>query len=656
MTMRNRRAWVGWLAAGAVILACDLVFARAGGGGGFSSGGGGGFSGGGGGGGDGDGAGILLYLLLRLVFQHPVIGIPLLIVAAAVFYHSSKGAHSAYMSNTIRRGLAVGHAAHVEEGLPGIRQRDPAFDLDAFLGRCRGLLPAVQEAWSRQDMSPVRHVLSDGVFDRFTLQLEMQKGSGIRNDLRDIRVLGSRLAGSASDRFFDTLHVAVTAEAVDTTVSLEDGRRLQGTGASESFTEIWTFLRRPGAKTLARPGLLEGHCPNCGTRLQLSTSITCGACQALINSGEYDWVLTEITQQEVWSPHAVEQIQGIAEMQQRDPGFNPQAIEDRVSAIFWHHRAAEFFGADDSLRAVALPAFLEAEKKGWRPDAQGRHPFYADAAVGSVDLAEVLPGDARDGMDRVRVFVQWSGHRELRQPSGLLRPQWERSRLMRQEYVLARKCGVQSIQAAALTSLHCPGCGAPQVAKQDGTCRYCGLPQNDGSTSWVLESVSAFSGFATVAVREAAQSFVAGVPFSQSEREAMIQCVVTVMLADDVVDPREEKLLRQMAARQKIPMEQVSVLIGQIQKNREIERPQFESWEQRNAFFRLLIQMCLADGNVSQSERLVLRALVTHMGYKDVDVDLMITRERAEFYAASKASLKAGRKSASEHRSETPIT
>lgn len=640
MNLRNRRAWVGWLALGAMMLACELAFARAGGGDGFSSGGGGGFSGGGGGG-DGDGAGLLLYPLLRLVFAYPLIGIPLLIVAAVVFYRSSKGAQSAYISSTIRRGLAVGRAANAEEGLPGIRQRDPAFDLDAFLGRCCGLLPPVQEAWSRQDMSPVRHVLSDGVFDRFALQIAMQKGSGIRNDMSHVRVLGSRLVGSASDRFFDTLHVAVTAEAVDTTVALEGGRRLLGSGAPESFTEVWTFLRRPGAKTLAHPGLLEGHCPNCGTRLRLSTSITCEACQALINSGEYDWVLTEITQMEVWSPHAVEQLQGVAELRQRDPGFNPQAIEDRVSAIFWHHRAAEFFGSDEHLRAVALPSFLEGEMKGWRADGQGRHPFYADAAVGSVDLAEVLPDDGRDGMDRVRVFVQWSGHRELRQPSGLLTPQWERSRLMRQEYVLARKCGVQSVQAAALTSLHCPGCGAPQVAKQDGTCRYCGMPQNDGSTSWVLESVSAFSGFATVAVQEATQSGVAGMAFSPSERDAMIQCVVAVMLADDVVDPREVKLLRQMTARHNIPVERLGEFISRFQKDREIDRPQFEDWEHRSAFVKLLIQMCLTDGNVSHSERQVLRALVAHMGYTDVDVDLMITRERADLYAASKEALKA---------------
>ncbi len=638
----DRRARFGMILFGAVILACDLALARAGGGEGFSSGGGGysggsGFSGGGDGGG---GGGLFIYFLLRLVFQHPLIGIPLLILVGYIMYRSSQGGYSAHMSQTIRRGLEIDSSTRREKGLESIRQRDPAFNVDAFLNRCRDLLPAVQDAWSKQDMSPVRHFISDGVYDRFALQIEMQKGCGIRNEMRGVRTLDSRLIGSASDGFFDTLHVAITAEAVDTLVALEGGRRIQGGDVPAAFTEVWTFLRRPGAKTLASPGLLEGYCPNCGNKLRLSTSITCEACQALINSGEYDWVLSEITQQESWAVPAGEQIQGVAELQQVDPGFNPQAIEDRVSALFWHHRAAEFFGSDEYLNAVALPAFIAQQKQAWRPDEKGRHLFYADAAVGSVGLAGVILGGEEDGLDRVRVQVQWSGHRELKQVPGFLKPEWQLSTLLSQEYVLVRKRGVQSVQAAALTSLHCPGCGAPQIAKQDGTCRYCGMLQNDGSTSWVLESVAPFGGFAWAAAEPETKAPLAGVQLSQNEREELIQCVIAVMLADGVMDPREEKQLTKMAAKHNLSPARLSELIQQVQADRELRLPLVDDWEKRNAFFKALVLMCLADGNVSDSERQVLRKLVVHMGYADVDIDVMISKERADLYAASKAVIK----------------
>ena len=630
------------LATGLCILACEAVFARAGGGGGFSGGGGGGgFSGGGGSSGGGSGGGVIIYLLFRLIIEKPLIGIP--VVAAILFfmYKSSKGGLSAHVSRTIRRGGALNQSMHIKEGLEKIKERDPAFTPEGFIERCRNLMPEIQYAWSAQDMTPARHFISDGVFERFALQIEMQKGSGLRNKMSDVQVLNARLVDAASDDLFDTLHLAVTAEAVDQTFTLDGKRRLQGSREPQPFTEIWTFLRRPGAKTLERPGLLEGYCPNCGTQLKLSTSITCESCKALINSGEYDWVLSEITQPEVWSPHKAEQIKGFTEMRTLDPGFNVQAVEDRVSAVFWHHRAAEFFGKESYLNAVALPEFITKERLDWQPDEKGRHRFYADAALGQVDVAEVIPGGDQDEFDRIRVFVKWSAHRELKKVPGLFSPQWERSRFIQQDYILVRKRGVQSVQGAALTSLHCPGCGAPQVAESNGECRYCGLKQSDGSLSWVLESVSGCRGFAQAPMETIPTSDPSVVmPVSTKEQEMLVQCVAAIMLADGVIDPKEEKHLRKMAAKHNIESTRLYELIHEVQTENKVHLPAVDDWNKRNAFLKALVQMCLADGNVSADERSTLKSLVGHMGYSDIDIDTMIKSERAVLYAASRVAIK----------------
>ena len=628
---------------GAVILLCDSVLARAGGGGGFSGGGGGGGSGG------GDGLGVIIYLLIRLIIAKPLVGIPLAIAVGFGCYISAKNARSASMSRTIRRGNAASASLRLHSEMDKITTRDPAFSADIFRKRCAKLLPDVQYAWSAQDMTAVRHFISDGVFERFSLQIEMQKGRGLKNIMKNVQVIGCRLVDAESDEFFDTIHLAVTAQAIDQLVTLEGNRNLQGTSAPERFTEIWTFLRRPGAKTLDRPGLLEGFCPNCGTQLQLSTSTTCESCGALINSGEYDWVLSEITQEEVWHPHRHQAITGVVELRKVDPGFNTQAIEDKVSAIFWHHRAAEFFANRKLLSGVSLPEFTEREEKSWVNDDNGRHRFYADAAVGSVDLAEVIPGNTPDEPDHVRVLVEWSGHRELAKVPGLIKPKWELSRLMRQEYILMRKQGVKSVEKAALTSLHCPGCGAPQVAESTGKCRYCGLVQNDGGSSWVLESVSAFNGFA---VQSSAKQPLPNAPtaapidmqVSAKEQEGMIQCLAAIMLADGEIDPREEHQLKKMAAKHKIAPQRLYELVHQVQEGEEVDVPAMEEWEQRNAFFRGLVQMCLIDGNVSHSERRILKSIISRFGYSDIDINTMITKERGALYKASKQAIKQKKK------------
>src|SRR5436305_15276169 len=74
------------------------AFARAGGGGGYHGGGGGGGGhGGGGGGGFGGGGGGggshndgLVWLVIQLLFRHPTVGVPVLIVVAVLFLSGRK--------------------------------------------------------------------------------------------------------------------------------------------------------------------------------------------------------------------------------------------------------------------------------------------------------------------------------------------------------------------------------------------------------------------------------------------------------------------------------------------------------------------------------------------------------------------------------------
>src|SRR6185437_5114496 len=70
------------LSALALLLLPAIAFARAGGGEGYHGGGGGGGHGGGGGGG---GDGWIIYYLIQLLFTHPLIGIPVLIIAILIY-------------------------------------------------------------------------------------------------------------------------------------------------------------------------------------------------------------------------------------------------------------------------------------------------------------------------------------------------------------------------------------------------------------------------------------------------------------------------------------------------------------------------------------------------------------------------------------------
>ena len=68
------------------------------------------------------------------------------------------------------------------------------------------------------------------------------------------------------------------------------------------YEEVWSFLRKRGSKSKNGVPALEGRCPNCGADLPVSDVVRCEYCKAVVNSGEHDWVLAEITQPEEWRP------------------------------------------------------------------------------------------------------------------------------------------------------------------------------------------------------------------------------------------------------------------------------------------------------------------------------------------------------------------
>ncbi|MCR4294937.1 MAG: hypothetical protein NUW21_05340, partial [Elusimicrobia bacterium] len=70
---------------------------------------------------------------------------------------------------------------------------------------------------------------------------------------------------------------------------------LRGRRDGRDVEEVWTFLRAPGARALERPGSLEGSCPSCGGELDIADAAKCSTCGSYVNSGDFDWVLSEVT-------------------------------------------------------------------------------------------------------------------------------------------------------------------------------------------------------------------------------------------------------------------------------------------------------------------------------------------------------------------------
>lgn len=595
--------------------------ARAGGGQSY----GGGRSGGGGGGG-GDGLGVLVYLLVRLCVEQPCIGIPLtaaLIIMVVVINKRRRKMQEQYIARAAsqrRDAAAVRGAADVRI----LEAADPAFTGARFEETVKTAFLAVQSAWSVQDMSGVKAFVSDGVRERFGLQFQIQRALGYRNTIDNLAVLGVRVAGASVDAGFQTIHAGIHARADDADVDLATGRRIR-TNTRNDFHEYWTFLRRPGAGTPEKGGLVQGFCPNCGASLSVSDAGVCDYCGAWITSGAYDWILTGITQESEWKPLSPpEGIPGFAEMVRKDPGFSIQPLLDTTSVVFWRYVSCYFHGSTDPMVKVASPVFTPVLRNRMDQAVEGDwHLYFHDAAVGSVEVIEIVPGD---DVDRVRVLVKWSAWNRWRNPAGQSRGSGDRS-IRPQVFTMSRLSAVRTRTETDFHSAHCPGCGAPYTNGASGSCEYCGRPLNDGSGAWVLEDITALGA-----------EMLSRVPGHDSIRnpDLALMAMVATMFADGSPGPEERKLLDGFAASRGVPPEKVDQIIASAGQDGVLPRAQ--SPGEAKAVLAEMVAVALADGTIYADEMKFLEAYAGRAGLSAADLRSVVSGQRRRLYREARSS------------------
>jgi hypothetical protein len=176
--------------------------------------------------------------------------------------------------------------------------RDPQFSWPSFQARVSLIFERMQAAWSHRDWSAVRPFVSDNLFQMLGYWIEAYRRAGLRNITEDARIETLALARITADRFYDAITVRVFASSKDFTVRDVDGAIVGGSRSrTRHFTEYWTLIRGSGRQGSART---DAKCPACGGPLEVEMAGTCRYCQAKVTSGQFDWVLSRIEQDEVY--------------------------------------------------------------------------------------------------------------------------------------------------------------------------------------------------------------------------------------------------------------------------------------------------------------------------------------------------------------------
>jgi hypothetical protein len=189
-------------------------------------------------------------------------------------------------------------APDAKANFKALKAKDPELRWSSLLGRVNAIFAAFHEGWSSQNLAIARPYLSDNLFQFQRYWIDTYKKQELRNVTEDARITSVELARVVSDKYFDAITVRVFATCLDYTLDA-GGDVVGGSRKKErAYSEYWTLLR--GAERRGAPRV-DPICPNCGApNAEINMAGKCRACNAHITSGEFDWVLSRIEQDEVY--------------------------------------------------------------------------------------------------------------------------------------------------------------------------------------------------------------------------------------------------------------------------------------------------------------------------------------------------------------------
>jgi len=624
VTFLRRQAWVGLLVFVTVFLSGALAFARAGGGQHYSppsapSYSGGGYHGSNGYSGSGGGGDVayLLFWIIRLTFEIPYVMVPLWLVVAFLIYRGSQQRASVAMPREVVRmeERRVRPASNVNAAIAELKGADPAFDLDAFFERVRKTFLDVQEAWFLRNLDTVRLNMSDGLYRRFTTLLALMKLENQRNGLADAKVMGATLLEVTRTNAYDCLTVRIDASLrdVDVPASYTDdqARKAANKAAPDEFSEMWTFVRRRGVKTQPGFDTSQGKCPNCGAPFTGGAANKCEYCNSIINSGNFDWVLAEITQPSEYLPHD-RAAPGLDNLRARDPDAAAELLQDRGLLLFWKWLEAWAFGETARLMKIATPAAvtgigsdIDAMKQ------KGGSLVVRNPAVGGTRIAAVET-DA-DGFDRVHVEIRWSAIMGSNRASGAAQP-------YRSIVTMIRKSDATTDKGVGLSNERCGNCSAPLTDSDSTKCDYCGHDLAGASKEWQLDAFVPYEQWdrPTIASRHSTAAFATG-----SERLRLMSVMVAIVKADGVIEPSELRLLRDCAVRWNIQWPKVQEMLDAA-VDESFGNLSPKSPPEARAFLEQIIGAAKVDGRIDRRERTLIYRAAEKLGLEKSVVDEML--------------------------------
>lgn len=572
-----------------LLLTTASLYGRAGGAGGSSSGGG--FSSSSGGGG---GIIQIVYLIIRLPFPFNAI-IVVAVVGVGIYGARKKSQEGRAFTSMTQGERTAGLGA---KKLSSLDLPDQAFDSDAFLAKVKTAFLGIQSAWSQKDLGPVRRYISDGIHQRFKTQFAMMDLLDQENTISDVRIVSSWIEDTEVQGSYQIAHVGIRASIVDRFRSPHSFA--PNSGGREEFVEYWSFIRRNNAS--GGDLYSSTSCPNCGGVLeneQLDVA-SCAYCKTLLNNGNYDWVLSEITQVSDWasSQRSAGKLDGVASKVAKRFGaedFAVQLLEDKASNGYLHIKSALATGKPELMRRFVTGQLYDRLVSA-SDDPIAYNRFYLNHVT-------LLGAGSDQDHDLLYVAIK-SSYQRVRLPKGR-KPQLMDSYMAAHTEVVVFERSKDAKPLGSLYAEQCPSCGGPVEDASATECAYCGQTYNSGKNDWVIGDIISLQEY-----QARQQSTDVGVKAQHFDnlyhyKDYVLNNVMFIIAADGTFADEERVMAEHLVKAMGYSSQKLQPLFDQARSGRLVIRMPSDPRVQQK-IYELMEKFARADGIISPEEETVL--------------------------------------------------
>ncbi len=444
----------------------------------------GGHSGSSGGGGDVSG------LLVWLLFEHPAIGIPLVIAVIAVSIYRTKQEKAGQWRQGSPPAPVVRTPA---SAMPRqqLVQWDPGFSETLFIDFAQQVHTTARRRVESGDLAPLQPWMSASALGELQASNPHHVDDVIfgATSLSDARIVGHR----------------VQAEVVFETNLL--GHDSHEKPQQWLRQEVWTFGRRTGVHSPGPARMRALVCGACGDPREAGLDGRCPSCGGVRTGGETHWEVETV--RVVYSralppmelhlgggvepgtrrPSVIDPDLGSARraMVSRHPDFSWTAFEGRVRHVFLGLQQAWSAGTLEKARAWQTDALYQVHRF-WmsRYSTNGLKNQLEDVEVSRVEFVKVMR-DAWFETITVRIFASIRDWTVRTQTGEIVGGSNTQPRVFSEYWTFIRAIGAPSRNGNVDD---CPSCGAPlDNVNAAGICEYCGSKVTGGDFDWVLSRI-----------------------------------------------------------------------------------------------------------------------------------------------------------------------